>query len=246
MTGGSDLQKDDCPNNKTINDINLDAANKFSVLIPITILASEEMARLSTPLLIIEETNNHFARKGDKASCQKNGGINEARARFINCVHIFERGTRCAFLAKNLHVNPHYEISRESLDKFRSQCHDLLLDVVYYPVLYNKVIQTSCGTIVNVNNSALDYSSSPNNLHALATLIKKMKCHETQKKMIQGDYDSSVGTDTNKRNGFQSHFGFAGNHSTEVTKNGVARPILKKNLDDLQRREFVNLTLIGM
>jgi hypothetical protein len=72
-----------------------------------------------------------------------------------------------------------------------------------------------------------------------------MECHQTQKHMCDGVYSNSKKNESHKRNAFQSHFGYAGNHSTVVTHNGVARPVLKTNLDDIQRKDFEILTAIG-
>jgi hypothetical protein len=223
----------------------LDSSKTHSVYSPISSIASDEHAASTNPLLVIEETTGAYNRKGDKASCQRNGGINESRARFITQVHVFQRGARSAFLANNLHVHPHYEISQNTLRTFQLRCHDLGIKMVYYPILYNKIQHTSCGSIINVSHVLLQESQKLHSLHKLAKLMDMVECSETQYKMSNKVYSSQKTADCNKRNGFQAHFGFAGNHSTRVEQNGVARPILKTNLDDIQRKDFGTLTSIA-
>jgi hypothetical protein len=216
-----------------------------SVRIPITSIASDDMACVSNPILVIEETNSAYHRKGDKASCQRNGGLNENRARFILKVHAFQRGARSAFLAKNLHLYPHYEILQTDLTKFRTQCEELSINFAFYPVGANKVLQTTCGSMVHLGSSIMPDLVKNSHLSQLSALIDSIDCHQTQENMCAGKCNGRKLETSNKRNSFQSHFGYAGNHSTRVVENGVARPVLKANLDDIQRQDFSTMTAIG-
>ena len=82
------------------------------------------------PLLVIQEMKSEFINKDKESSThlKHQGGLNPKHSDFISHVHVVHPCFLQLYVAKELHLHPHYSIAPTDLDLFRSHCFQVLED----------------------------------------------------------------------------------------------------------------------
>ena len=82
------------------------------------------------PLLVIQEMKSEFINVDKESSThlKHQGGLNPKHSDFISHVHVVHPCFLQLYVAKELHLHPHYSIAPTDLDLFRSHCFQVLED----------------------------------------------------------------------------------------------------------------------